>query len=114
MKSTIDKQIAERIIGLWEENPKKLFYKIYHYKKDGNVIMDMYLNKSKTIKLFSAKAKWEIKNRLLTYKIISASSEHNISTGAGKGSEIIDITDKNISYYNSKGIKSYKYKLIKH
>jgi len=108
-----DKQITEKIVGMWEENPKKLIYKVYNYKKDGNVIMDMYLNKAKTVKLLSSKAKWEIKNRLLTYIIIDTDSEHNMSIGADKGSKIIDINDQNFSYYNDQGRKSFKYKLMK-
>jgi len=106
-----DKKITEKMVGKWEEYSKKQFYKIYNYKKNGTVIMNMYLNKAKTVKLLSAKSKWKIKNRLLTYKIINIHSDHNMSISVGTSARIVDITDRNISYYNQMGIKSFKYKL---
>ncbi len=99
-----DQKLTEKIVGDWKVDSRKLFYRVYSYKKDRTYEINFWLNKHKTVNILTAKGKWKIKNRLLLITIDKVESEHNQSVKVVFNPEIINITDSNLSYFTYKGL----------
>ena len=86
-----DQKLTEKIVGDWKVDSRKLFYRVYSYKKDRTYEINFWLNKHKTVNILTAKGKWKIKNRLLLITIDKVESEHNQSVKVVFNPEIITI-----------------------